>query len=156
MVLVPVGSMIIANAMNACAQSIERFRAHVTAHVGQIEASVVLGADPGVAVAPYVQRAVYASLLPRLDMLKSLGLVWIPGVITRMRMTINFNYSILCFSFKGGHGTRLMVARNVQQRIPRNRSQGAGGVSAAQHERRQCSWRCSISPTIRRRDRNGN
>jgi putative ABC transport system permease protein len=31
-VLVPVGSMIIANAMNACAQSVERFRADVTAH----------------------------------------------------------------------------------------------------------------------------
>src|SRR5882672_991369 len=72
-VLVPVGSMIIANAMNACAQSVERFRADVAAHVGQIEAGLALGADPGVTVAPYVQSAVYASLLPRLDMLKSLG-----------------------------------------------------------------------------------
>ena len=35
-------------------------------------------------VAPYVQSAVYASLLPRLDMLKSLGLVWIPGVMAGM------------------------------------------------------------------------
>jgi putative ABC transport system permease protein len=78
-VLVPVGSMIIANAMNACSQSIERFRADVTAHVGQVEAGLALGADPAVTVAPYVQSAVYASLLPRLDMLKSLGLVWIPG-----------------------------------------------------------------------------
>jgi ABC-type amino acid transport system permease subunit len=43
-VLVPVGSMIIANAMNACAQSMERFRADVTAHVGQIEAGLALGA----------------------------------------------------------------------------------------------------------------
>jgi len=39
-VLVPVGSMIIANAMNACAQSVERFRADVKAHVGQIEAGL--------------------------------------------------------------------------------------------------------------------
>jgi len=31
--------MIIANAMNACAQAVERFRADVTAHVGQIEAA---------------------------------------------------------------------------------------------------------------------
>lgn len=83
-VLVPVGSMIIANAMNACAQAMERFRADVTAHVGQIEASLALGAEPSVAIAPYVQSAVYASLLPRLDMLKSLGLVWIPGVMAGM------------------------------------------------------------------------
>ena len=86
-VLVPVGSMIIANAMNACAQSVERFRADVTAHTGQIEAGLALGADPGVTVAPYVQSAVYASLLPRLDMLKSLGLVWIPGVMAGMMVS---------------------------------------------------------------------
>jgi len=83
-VLVPVGSMIIANAMNACAQAAERFRAEITAHVGQIEAGLALGARPAATVAPYVQSAVYASLLPRLDMLKSLGLVWIPGVMAGM------------------------------------------------------------------------
>jgi putative ABC transport system permease protein len=86
-VLVPVGSMIIANAMNACAQSIERFTADVAAHVGQVEAGLALGADPAATVAPYVQSAVYASLLPRLDMLKSLGLVWIPGVMAGMMVS---------------------------------------------------------------------
>ena len=86
-VLVPVGSMIIANAMNACSQSIERFRADVAAHVGHVEAGLALGADPAVTVAPYVQSAVYASLLPRLDMLKSLGLVWIPGVMAGMMVS---------------------------------------------------------------------
>jgi putative ABC transport system permease protein len=85
--LVPVGSMIIANAMNACGQSIERFSSDVTAHVGQVEAGLALGADPAVTVAPYVQSAVYASLLPRLDMLKSLGLVWIPGVMAGMMVS---------------------------------------------------------------------
>ena len=83
-VLVPVGSMIIANAMNACAQAMERFRADITAHVGLIETGLALGADPAATVAPYVQSAVYASLLPRLDMLKSLGFVWIPGVMAGM------------------------------------------------------------------------
>jgi putative ABC transport system permease protein len=83
-VLVPVGSMIIANAMNACAQAMERFRADVTAHVGLIETGLALGAEPAATVAPYVQTAVYSSLLPRLDMLKSLGFVWIPGVMAGM------------------------------------------------------------------------
>jgi putative ABC transport system permease protein len=85
--LVPVGSMIIANAMNACAQAAERFRAEIVAHVGQIEAGLSLGAEPAVTVAPYLQSAVYASLLPRLDMLKSLGLVWIPGVMAGMMVS---------------------------------------------------------------------
>jgi uncharacterized protein (TIGR00245 family) len=86
-ILVPVGSMMIANAMNACAQAVERFRAEILVHVGQIEAGLSLGADPQVAVAPYVQSGVYASLLPRLDMMKSLGLVWIPGVMAGMMVS---------------------------------------------------------------------
>jgi putative ABC transport system permease protein len=86
-ILVPVGSMIIANAMNACAQAAERLRAEIVAHVGQIEAGLTLGAEPAVTVAPYLQSAVYASLLPRLDMLKSLGLVWIPGVMAGMMVS---------------------------------------------------------------------
>jgi len=85
--LVPVGSMIIANAMNACAQAAERFRADIGSHVGQIEAALALGAAPDATVAPHVQSAVYASLLPRLDMLKSLGLVWIPGVMAGMLLS---------------------------------------------------------------------
>lgn len=86
-VLVPVGSMIIANAMNACAQAMERLRADITGHVGEVEAALSLGATPAVAVRPYVNSAVYASLLPRLDMLKSLGLVWIPGVMAGMMVS---------------------------------------------------------------------
>jgi len=83
-VLVPVGSMIIANSMNACAQAMERLRSDIVGHVGQIEAALSLGAEPGVSVSPYMHTSVYASLLPRLDMLKSLGLVWIPGVMAGM------------------------------------------------------------------------
>jgi putative ABC transport system permease protein len=85
--LVPVGSMVIGNTMNACAQAAERFRADVTTRVGEVETSLALGADPAVAVAPQVKSAVYASLLPRLDTLKSLGLVWIPGIMAGMMVS---------------------------------------------------------------------
>jgi len=80
-VLVPVGSMIIANAMNACAQSIERFRADVTAHVGQIEAGLALGADPGVTVAPYVAGCGLCQPPPSSRYAEVARLVWIPGVM---------------------------------------------------------------------------
>lgn len=83
-VLVPVGSMIIANAMNSCAQAIERFRADVTAHTGQVEAALALGAAPGATVSRFVRSAVYASLIPRLDSIKSLGIVWVPGMMAGM------------------------------------------------------------------------
>ena len=80
--LVPLGSMLVANAMNSNTLALERFRAEVEAHTGHIEAGLALGAAPNQTVKPYVQAAVRASLIPKVDSLRSLGIVWIPGVMT--------------------------------------------------------------------------
>ncbi len=85
--LVPVGSMLIANAMNSAAQALERFRSDVIAHTGQVEAALALGAEPDVTVRPYVRLAVQASLIPRIDTLRSLGIVWIPGLMAGMTLS---------------------------------------------------------------------
>ena len=82
--LIPVGSMLIANAMNSSALALDRFRGEVQSHVGQIEAALALGAKPKDTVVPYVQEAVQASLIPRIDSLRSLGIVWIPGLMAGM------------------------------------------------------------------------
>lgn len=82
--LIPVGSMLIANAMNTTAWALDRFRAEVEAHTGQIEAGLALGAAPNVVIAPYVQAAVQASMIPSVNNLRSLGIVWIPGVMAGM------------------------------------------------------------------------
>lgn len=83
-VFVPVGSMLIASAMNANGLALDRFRAEVMAHAGQIEAALALGAAPEASVAPFVQSAFRASLIPAIDNLRSLGIVWIPGLMTGM------------------------------------------------------------------------
>ena len=82
--LVPVGSMLIANAMNANAIALDRFRAEVQAHVGTIEAGLALGAAPEETVEAYVQSSYAASLIPAIDNLRSLGIVWIPGLMAGM------------------------------------------------------------------------
>lgn len=82
--LIPVGSMLIANAMNSNALALDRFRGEVESHVGQIEAGLALGADPKAVVTPYVRASVHASLIPRIDTLRSLGIVWIPGLMAGM------------------------------------------------------------------------
>jgi putative ABC transport system permease protein len=83
-VIIPVGSMIIANAMNSNALALDRFRGEVESHVGQIEAALTLGAEAKHTVTPYVQAAAEASLIPRIDSLRSLGIVWIPGLMAGM------------------------------------------------------------------------
>ncbi|SPF49097.1 ABC transporter, inner membrane subunit [Syntrophobacter sp. SbD1] len=82
--LIPVGSMIIANAMNTTALALDRFRAEVEAHTGQIEAGLALGAASTVVVAPYLKAAVQAGMIPSVNNLRSLGIVWIPGVMAGM------------------------------------------------------------------------
>jgi UDP-glucose/iron transport system permease protein len=83
-VMVPVGSMLIANAMNANALALERFRSDVEAHVGEIETALALGAAPPATTMPYVRAALRASLIPSVNNLRSLGIVWIPGVMAGM------------------------------------------------------------------------
>ena len=86
-VLVPVGSMLIANAMNTNSLALNRFRADVVAHVGEIETALALGAAPNASVAPYVQASCEASLIPAIDSLRSLGIVWIPGLMAGMLLS---------------------------------------------------------------------
>lgn len=82
--LIPVGSMIVANCMNAASLSSERLTSDMKAHVELIETGLSLGALPEQTVRGYVQAAVRASLIPHLNALTSLGIVWIPGLMAGM------------------------------------------------------------------------
>jgi len=85
--LIPVGSMIIANAMNTNGLALNRFRSDVLAHTGDIETALALGAAPTQSVAPYVQASFETSLIPAIDSLRSLGIVWIPGLMAGMLLS---------------------------------------------------------------------
>jgi putative ABC transport system permease protein len=84
LVLVPVGSMVIANTMNTQSLFLDRFRGEVLAHVGEIESALALGASPEAAVARGLRAAFRSSLIPAVDNIRSLGIVWIPGIMAGM------------------------------------------------------------------------
>jgi putative ABC transport system permease protein len=85
--LIPVGSMIIANAMNTNGLALNRFRSEVLAHAGEIETALALGAEPQATVGRYAEASIHASLIPAIDNLRSLGIVWIPGLMTGMLLS---------------------------------------------------------------------
>jgi putative ABC transport system permease protein len=85
--LVPIGSMLIANAMNTNGLVLNRFRSEVLAHVGEIETALALGAEAENSVSPYVEASFEASLIPAIDSLRSLGIVWIPGLMAGMLLS---------------------------------------------------------------------
>jgi putative ABC transport system permease protein len=85
--LIPVGSMIIANAMNTNGLALNRFRSEVLAHSGEIETALALGAAPERTIASYTEASIHSSLIPAIDNLRSLGIVWIPGLMTGMLLS---------------------------------------------------------------------
>ena len=48
----------------------------------RIEAALSLGADSSTAAAPYLNTSVRAALIPTIDHLKNLGVIFIPGAMT--------------------------------------------------------------------------
>lgn len=82
--LVPVGSMIIANAMQTNSLALDRFKSEIASNRGEIEAGLSLGAPPSAVISRHVEIGVRASLIPVIDSLKSLGWVWIPGIMSGM------------------------------------------------------------------------
>jgi len=85
--LIPVGSMLIANAMNTNGLTLNRFRSAVMAHSGEIETALALGAAPENTIASYTEASIHSSLIPAIDNLRSLGIVWIPGLMTGMLLS---------------------------------------------------------------------
>ena len=85
--LVPVGSMLIANAMNTNGLALNRLRSDVLAHAGEVETALALGAEAKSSLSPYVQASYEASLIPAIDSLRSLGIVWIPGLMAGMMLS---------------------------------------------------------------------
>lgn len=82
--IVPIGSMLIANAMNTNSLALNRFGSDVAARVGEIESALALGASAAHAVMPQSEAAFRTSLVPAIDSLRSLGIVWIPGLMAGM------------------------------------------------------------------------
>lgn len=85
--IIPIGSMMVYGAMNTNALMLERFRSELKSHTGQIEAALALGASPDTVVEPYARRAVSAAMIPRINGLQSLGIVWIPGAMSGMLLS---------------------------------------------------------------------
>ncbi|MGD9401584.1 MAG: iron export ABC transporter permease subunit FetB [bacterium] len=82
--LIPLGGMIIGNAMNALSLGFERIGSEVKQRRGEIETALCLGASPQKAIEPLVRRSVKASFIPMLNLMKIVGIVQMPGAMTGM------------------------------------------------------------------------
>ena len=122
--LVPVGSMLIANAMNTNSLALNRFRSDVLSHIGEIETALALGAEARNSVSPYVQASFEASLIPAIDSLRSLGIVWIPGLMAGMLLSgarpvyaAIYQFVVLAMIFASSGLTSLISTMLIRGRV---------------------------------------
>jgi UDP-glucose/iron transport system permease protein len=82
--VIPLGSMIIASAMNTTSLVMVRLRDDLASHRGEVEARLSLGQTGHEAAAPWHRAAMRTAMLPTVDQTKVVGLVALPGAMTGM------------------------------------------------------------------------
>jgi putative ABC transport system permease protein len=82
--LVPVGGMVIGNAMTASAVALNRLGDEVVDSRAAIEATLALGATAREAAAPFVRRALRSGTITLVDSTKTTGLIFFPGTMVGM------------------------------------------------------------------------
>jgi putative ABC transport system permease protein len=123
-ILVPVGSMVIANTMNTLSLFLDRLRGEVLAHTGEIESALALGATTEAALEPGLHAAFRACLIPSMDNIRSLGIVWIPGIMAGMVLSGTspvyaalYQFVVLTTIFSAAALTCLVASRLVTGRL---------------------------------------
>jgi putative ABC transport system permease protein len=82
--LVPVGGMVVGNAMTAAAVALNRLGDEVHSSLGQIEATLALGATSTEAMLPIIRRSLRSGMIPLIDSTKTTGLIFFPGTMVGM------------------------------------------------------------------------
>jgi putative ABC transport system permease protein len=82
--LVPVGGMVIGNAMTASAVALNRLGDDIHDAAGRIEATLALGATSTEAIRPLARRSLRSGMIPLIDSTKTTGLIFFPGTMVGM------------------------------------------------------------------------
>jgi len=82
--LVPVGGMVVGNAMTASAVALNRLGDEFEDGRGRIEAALALGANAREAALPAVRRSLRSGTITLVDSTKTTGLIFFPGTMVGM------------------------------------------------------------------------
>ncbi len=80
--IIPIGGMIIGNAMNASSLCFNRLIGEMSHQRRRIETLLALGADARQAARAAVRQTVRSAMIPTIDSMKTIGLVHLPGIMT--------------------------------------------------------------------------
>jgi putative ABC transport system permease protein len=120
--LVPVGGMVIGNAMTSASVALNRLADEVKDSANLIEATLALGATARQASAGLVARALRSGLIPLIDQTKTTGMVFFPGAmvgallggaspVNAVRLQL-----VLLWTLMGAAATSALIATSLAQR----------------------------------------
>ncbi|MBN1836003.1 MAG: iron export ABC transporter permease subunit FetB [Spirochaetales bacterium] len=79
---IPVAGMIIGNSMNGVVIGIERLSSGMRSQLERLEGALMLGASPREAARPFVKEAFSAGIMPIVNNMMGMGIVFLPGMMT--------------------------------------------------------------------------
>lgn len=80
--VIPIAGMMIGNAMTGVTLGVQSLLENMVNNRQKVEASLMLGATPTQAVKPYVNSAFDSAVLPTINNMVGMGIVFLPGMMT--------------------------------------------------------------------------
>jgi putative ABC transport system permease protein len=122
--IVPLAGMAFGNSMAICSISLERLLREVKLNKIAIETALSLGATSQQAIENYSRFSVKASLIPTIDRLKTLGIIFIPGAMSGLLIAgtdplVAAEYQIIVYLMIVGGGliTAILVSFLSRKKI---------------------------------------
>jgi len=101
--LIPLAGMIIGNSMTGASLAAERLADEIRGRRDEIEAALCLGATARRACQPAVSRAFHAALIPSINAMAAMGIVFLPGMMTGQILSgtepmiaVKYQIAIMC------------------------------------------------------------
>jgi len=80
--LIPLAGMVFGNSITGASLAMERLASDLRQRREEIEAALCLGASPRQASRDVLRKAFYAAMIPTINAMAAMGLVFIPGMMT--------------------------------------------------------------------------
>jgi putative ABC transport system permease protein len=101
--LIPLAGMVIGNSMTGASLAVERLSAEFRERHDEIEAALCLGSSVQRAAEPAVSSAFRAALIPSINAMAAMGLVFLPGMMTGQILSgtdplvaVKYQIAIMC------------------------------------------------------------
>lgn len=122
--VIPLAGMCFGNSMTVCTLTLNRISGELRAHKSRIESALALGARSDQAADPYLKTSMRSALMPSIDSLRTLGIIFIPGTMTGLLMAgasplVAAVYQVAVYFMIMGAGmvTAMMAAKLSVERL---------------------------------------